>query len=179
MTLADAAMLVVARGRLMQALPAGGAMVAVAASEDEVEPLLGEGVGIAAINAPESVVISGAQAAANAIADRFAAQGRRVHQLAVSHAFHSPLMEPMLEEFARVAARVQAREPQLGLVSNVTGELAGPDFGSAQYWSGPRSSAGALRGQCASFADPWGDPLHRGRPGKWFDWLDRAVLGPG
>lgn len=134
LTLADAAMLVVARGRLMQALPAGGAMVAVAASEDEVEPLLGEGVGIAAINAPESVVISGAQAAANAIADRFAAQGRRVHQLAVSHAFHSPLMEPMLEEFARVAARVQAREPQLGLVSNVTGELAGPDFGSAQYW---------------------------------------------
>lgn len=106
----------------------------VAVSEDEVEPLLGEGVGIAAINAPESVVISGAQAAANAIADRFAAQGRRVHQLAVSHAFHSPLMEPMLEEFARVAARVQAREPQLGLVSNVTGELAGPDFGSAQYW---------------------------------------------
>lgn len=54
--------------------------------------------------------------------------------MAVSHAFHSPLMEPMLEEFARVAARVQAREPQLGLVSNVTGELAGPDFGSAQYW---------------------------------------------
>ena len=136
LTLADAAMLVVARGRLMQALPAGGAMVAVGAGEDEVLPLLGEGVGIAAINAPESVVISGAQAAVSAIADRFAAQGRRVHRLAVSHAFHSPLMEPMLEEFARVAARVEAREPQIGLVSNVTGELAGADgdFGSAQYW---------------------------------------------
>jgi acyl transferase domain-containing protein len=136
LTLADAAMLVVARGRLMQALPAGGAMVAVAAGEDEVAPLLGEGVGIAAINAPESVTISGAQAAVSAIADRFAAQGRRVHRLAVSHAFHSPLMEPMLEEFARVAAGVEAREPQIGLVSNVTGELVGPDgdFGSAQYW---------------------------------------------
>ena len=136
LTLADAAMLVVARGRLMQALPAGGAMVAVAAAEDEVMPLLGEGVGIAAINAPKSVVISGAQATASAIAERFAEQGRRVHRLAVSHAFHSPLMEPMLEEFARVAARVQAREPRIGLVSNVTGELAGADsdFGSAQYW---------------------------------------------
>jgi polyketide synthase 1/15 len=136
LTLADAAMLVVARGRLMQALPAGGAMVAVAAAEDDVMPLLGEGVAIAAINAPKSVVISGAQATVSAIADRFAEQGRRVHRLAVSHAFHSPLMEPMLEEFARVAARVEAREPRIGLVSNVTGELAGADgdFGSEQYW---------------------------------------------
>ncbi|RFD27126.1 polyketide synthase [Mycobacterium uberis] len=134
LTLADAAMLVVARGRLMQALPAGGAMWAVAASEDEVMPLLGEGVGIAAINAPESVVISGAQTAVSVIADKFAVQGRRVHQLAVSHAFHSSLMEPMLEEFACVAAQVEVCEPQIGLVSNVTGELAGPDFGLPQYW---------------------------------------------
>jgi polyketide synthase 1/15 len=136
LTLADAAMLVAARGRLMQALPAGGAMVAVGAGEHEVVPLLGEGVGIAAINAPESVVISGAQTAVSAIAQRLAAQGRRVHRLAVSHAFHSPLMEPMLEEFERVAARVEARKPQIALVSNVTAELAGSDsdFGSAQYW---------------------------------------------
>ncbi|VBA55451.1 type I polyketide synthase [Mycobacterium attenuatum] len=136
LTLPDAAMLVAARGRLMQALPAGGAMVAVAAAETDVTALLGEGVGIAAINAPGSVTISGAEAAVSAIADRFAEQGRRVHRLAVSHAFHSPLMEPMLDEFARVAARVEARELQIGLVSNVTGELAGAtgDFGSAQYW---------------------------------------------
>ncbi|EUA02490.1 acyl transferase domain protein [Mycobacterium kansasii 732] len=120
----------------MQALPAGGAMVAVAASEDEVMPLLGEGVGIAAINAPGSVTISGAEAAVSAIADRFAEQGRRVHRLAVSHAFHSPLMEPMLDEFARIAARFEPRTPQIGLVSNVTGELASAagDFGSAPYW---------------------------------------------
>ncbi|MCZ0728867.1 SDR family NAD(P)-dependent oxidoreductase, partial [Mycolicibacterium iranicum] len=136
LTLADAAMLVAARGRLMQALPSGGAMVAVAAAEDEVMPLLSEGVGIAAINAPKSVVISGAEATAGVIADRFAEQGRRVHRLAVSHAFHSPLMEPMLEEFARVAAGVRAREPRIGVVSNVTGELVGAEsgFGSAQYW---------------------------------------------
>jgi polyketide synthase 1/15 len=136
LTLADAAMLVAARGRLMQALPAGGAMIAVGVREHEVVPLLGEGVGIAAVNAPESVVISGAESAVSAIAQRLAAQGRRVHRLAVSHAFHSPLMEPMLEEFGRVAARIEPREPQIAVVSNVTAEFAGHDcdFGSAQYW---------------------------------------------
>jgi 4-hydroxyphenylalkanoate synthase len=134
LTLADAAMLVAARGRLMQNLPAGGAMIAVHASEHEVEPLLSEEVGIAAINAPASVVISGEQSAVSAIADRLAAHGRQVHRLAVSHAFHSPLMEPMLEEFAEVAARVDPREPQIAVMSNITAELAGSDFGSMKYW---------------------------------------------
>ena len=136
LTLADAAMLVAARGRLMQALPVGGTMIALGAGEDEVVPLLGERVGIAAVNAPQSVVISGAESAVSAIAQGFAAQGRRVHRLAVSHAFHSPLMEPMLEEFAGFAARVEPRQPQIPVVSNVTAELAGSDcdFGSAQYW---------------------------------------------
>ena len=124
LTLADAAMLVAARGRLMQGLLAGGAMVSVAASERDVVPLLREGVAIAAINGPESVVISGAQSPVRAIAQGFARQGRRVRPLAVSHAFHSPLMEPMLEEFARVAARVKVRQPQIAIVSNVTAELA-------------------------------------------------------
>jgi 4-hydroxyphenylalkanoate synthase len=136
LTLAEAALLVAARGRLMQALPAGGAMVAVGAAEHELVPLLGEGVAIAAINAPESVVISGARSAVSGIAQRLAAQGRRVHPLAVSHAFHSPLMEPMLDEFARIAARVKAREPRIAVVSNLAAELARSDgdFGSAQYW---------------------------------------------
>ncbi len=136
LTLADAAMLVAARGRLMQALPTVGAMVAVGANEHEVLPLLGEAVGISAINAPASVVISGEESAVSAIAQRLAAQGRRVHRLAVSHAFHSPLMEPMLEQFARVAARIEVRQPQIAVASNVTAELAGAgcDFGSAQYW---------------------------------------------
>jgi polyketide synthase 1/15 len=134
LTLADAALLVAARGRLMQALPAGGAMTAVGAAEHDVAPLLNGRVAIAAINAPESVVISGAHAAVSAIAQQLSAQGRRVHPLSVSHAFHSPLMEPILEEFARIAAQVQVREPRIALVSNVTGVPAGGDYGSAQYW---------------------------------------------
>jgi polyketide synthase 1/15 len=136
LSLADAAMLVAARGRLMQALPAGGAMVSVGFSERDVAPLLRDGVAIAAVNAPDSVVISGAEAAVSAIAQQVAQAGRPVRPLAVSHAFHSPLMEPMLEDFARVAARVKVREPQIRVVSNVTAELAGSKsgFGSAQYW---------------------------------------------
>ena len=134
LTLSDAGVLVAARGRLMQSLPTGGVMYAVAATEDEVLPLLTDGVGVAAIDAPGSVVVSGEEAAVTVIADRLAQQGRRVHRLSVSHAFHSPLMEPMLEEFAQIAAGVAVREPQIPVVSNVTAELAGPGYGSAQYW---------------------------------------------
>ena len=97
LTLDDAARLVAARGRLMAGLPAGGVMIAVAAGEDEVTPLLTDGVAIAAVNGPNSVVISGAEAPVSAVADRLAQQGTRVHRLAVSHAFHSVLMEPMIE----------------------------------------------------------------------------------
>ena len=118
----------------MQALPVGGAMVAVAASEEEVLPLLVEGVGIAAVNAPGAVVLSGEEAAVVAIADGLAQRGRRVHRLAVSHAFHSPLMEPMLEQFAAVCARITLGQAQIPVISNVTGEIAGPGYGSAQYW---------------------------------------------
>ncbi len=134
LSLPDAAALVAARGRLMAALPSGGAMTAVAASEEEVLPLLVDGVDIAAINAPGSVVLSGTEAAVSEVADRFAQQGRRVHRLAVSHAFHSSLMEPMLDEFARIAAGVAVSDPQIPLVSNVTGQLAGTGYGSGDYW---------------------------------------------
>jgi polyketide synthase 12 len=134
LSLANAAVLVAARGRFMQALPAGGAMVAVQATEDEVRPLLNAEVGIAAVNGPASVVISGAQDAVIAVADRLRADGRRVHQLAVSHAFHSPLMEPMIDEFATVAGGLAIGQPTIPIVSNVTGELAGDDFASAAYW---------------------------------------------
>ena len=135
LSLENAAVLVVARGRFMQALPAGGAMMAVQATEDEVRPLLTDGVGIAAVNGPSSVVVSGDEDAVTVIADRLREQGRRVHKLAVSHAFHSPLMEPMIAEFRAAAKELTVNAPAIPIISNVTGQLAGDDFASADYWT--------------------------------------------
>ncbi|MEV4921528.1 type I polyketide synthase [Streptomyces roseoverticillatus] len=132
LSLADAAKLVSARAALMQALPAGGAMVAVQATEDEVLPHLTEQVGIAAINGPRSVVISGAEAAVLEIAEVFTQQGRKTSRLKVSHAFHSPLMDPMLEDFAQVVRGLTFSEPQIPVVSTLTGRLAEPY--TAEYW---------------------------------------------
>ncbi len=134
LSLADAAKVVAGRGRLMAALPAGGVMVAVAAGEAEVQPLLTEGVSIAAVNGPNAVVISGAETAVTAVVDRLAQQGRRVQPLAVSHAFHSVLMDPMLEQFSQLLAGVAPQEPRMVLVSNLTGQPAGPGYGSPRYW---------------------------------------------
>ncbi|OBI56996.1 type I polyketide synthase [Mycobacterium sp. E787] len=138
LSLENAAVLVAARGRFMQALPPGGAMIAVQATEDEVRPLLTPfqeaGVGIAAVNGPASVVISGAEGPVVEVADQLRADGRRVHRLAVSHAFHSPLMDPMIDEFGTVAAGLAVGKPTIPIVSNVTGQPAGDDFASAAYW---------------------------------------------
>ncbi len=135
LSLENAAALVAARGRLMQRLPEGGAMVAVSSSEAAMRPLLRDGVGIAAVNGPDSVVISGPEDAVLAIAEEARATGRRVHQLSVSHAFHSSLMEPMLLEFSTVAGGMSLSERTIPVISNLTGELAGPDFATAPYWS--------------------------------------------
>ncbi|MEV0375979.1 type I polyketide synthase, partial [Streptomyces sp. NPDC050636] len=135
LSLADACALVAARGRLMQQLPAGGAMVAIRAAEEEVLPLLGQGVSIAAVNGPSSVVVSGAEDAVLAVAAHFEGEGRKTARLRVSHAFHSPLMEPMLEEFRAVVARLSFGTPTIPVVSNLTGRLAEPEqLCSADYW---------------------------------------------
>ncbi|MBB5924559.1 acyl transferase domain-containing protein/acyl carrier protein, partial [Actinoalloteichus hoggarensis] len=132
--LPDACRLVAARGGLMQALPEGGAMAAIAASEDEVRPLLGGVLDIAAVNGPTAVVVSGAEDAVAAIQTHFADLGRRTRRLAVSHGFHSPLMDPMLTEFAAVAATVDYRPARVPVVSLVSGALAGPEIATAEYW---------------------------------------------
>ncbi|WP_055526218.1 type I polyketide synthase [Streptomyces graminilatus] len=134
-SLADACRLVLARGRLMQALPSGGAMVAVQASEEEVQPLLTDEVGIAAVNGPQAVVISGAAGAVEKVAEYFRAQDRKATPLRVSHAFHSPLMEPMLAEFRTVAQSLTYSAPGIAIISNVTGRPADPtELTSADYW---------------------------------------------
>ena len=134
LSLENAAVLVAARSRFMQALPAGGAMFALQATEEEVRPLLGADVGVAAVNGPASVVISGAEHGVAAVADRFRADGRRVRRLAVSHAFHSPLMDPMIDEFAGLAAKLAIAAATIPIISNLTGQLAADDFASAAYW---------------------------------------------
>ncbi|MFF2184737.1 SDR family NAD(P)-dependent oxidoreductase [Streptomyces sp. NPDC058155] len=135
LSLPDACTLVAARGRLMAALPEGGAMAAIAASEEEVRPLIGTGAAIAAVNGPHSVVVSGDETAVAAVEAHFAAAGHKTGRLRVSHAFHSPLMEPMLQEFGRVVAGLRYAPPRLPLVSLVTGKAADPDeIRTPAYW---------------------------------------------
>ncbi|MFD8856152.1 type I polyketide synthase [Streptomyces vinaceus] len=134
LSLEDAARLVAARGRLMQALPEGGAMAAVEAAEEEVLPHLGDTVGIAAINSPRSIVVSGEEEAVDAITAVFAGLGRKTTRLRVSHAFHSPLMDPVLAEFHLVAENVTYHQPKIPVVSGVHGEVS-EDWGTPDYWT--------------------------------------------
>ncbi|MFE0952028.1 type I polyketide synthase, partial [Streptomyces mutabilis] len=111
----DACTLVAARARLMQELPAGGAMVAVQATEAEIVDRLTDGLSVAAVNGPDSVVVAGPEAEVSALADGFTAEGRKTQRLSVSHAFHSALMEPMLDASAcRAATRTASMRPRTG-----------------------------------------------------------------
>ncbi|MBW4687575.1 MAG: acyltransferase domain-containing protein [Komarekiella atlantica HA4396-MV6] len=137
MSLEDGLKLIAARGCLMQQLSVEGEMVAVMASAQQVQSLLSEHkntVSLAAINAPESVVISGEKTALAAICQQLSSQNIKTKRLQVSHAFHSPLMTPMLAEFEVIANQITYHQPQIPLISNLTGEIADERITTAQYW---------------------------------------------
>ncbi|MFJ5869525.1 SDR family NAD(P)-dependent oxidoreductase, partial [Streptomyces parvus] len=138
LSLKDAAALVAARARLMQALPGGGAMIAVNAPESEVLPLVAaypDAVAIAAVNGPASVVISGDTDTVTAVAAELTARGHRTKRLRVSHAFHSPHMDGMLEEFRELASGLAYRSPTIPVISTLTGTVATPEqLCSPDYW---------------------------------------------
>ncbi|WP_328701735.1 type I polyketide synthase, partial [Amycolatopsis pittospori] len=136
LSLEDACKLVAARGKLMQALPSGGAMVAVEAAEEEILPLLSgaeEHAGIAALNGPRAAVLSGTEEVVLRVAADLAARGHRTKRLRVSHAFHSPLMEPMLPEFQAVLETLTFGAAEIPVVSNLTGAVT-DDLASPGYW---------------------------------------------
>ncbi len=137
-SLADAAKLIAARGALMGALPEGGAMLAIEATEPEaLEAIEGKdkALSLAAVNGPEAVVISGEEKAIEAQEAHFKAQDRKTKRLAVSHAFHSPLIEPMLEDFKAVLASLTLAEPKLPVISNASGELLSKEQAQdPAYW---------------------------------------------
>ncbi len=204
-SLEDGLELIAARARLMQALPRGGGMAAVFAGEERIRAAIANRAGeisVAAVNGPRHTVISGpAEALSEALAP-LAAGGVRVEKLKVSHAFHSPAMRPMLEDYRRAATRVCYRPPEIPLISNVTGKALEGGMANADYWVshvrqpvrfaagvealnrrgctafleiGPHPVLLAMARQCLpEDAGPWLPSLRRGRP----DWQQLlAALG--
>ena len=137
-SLEDGLRLIAERGRLMATLPAGGTMAAVFADESRVVTAIaaeGAKAAIACINGPANVVVSGECAAVETVLNRLREEGIKSRRLVVSHAFHSPLMDPILDSFQGLAAKVQYSEPLVAIVSNVTGKMAPPSLmTSPEYW---------------------------------------------
>jgi acyl transferase domain-containing protein/D-arabinose 1-dehydrogenase-like Zn-dependent alcohol dehydrogenase/acyl carrier protein len=173
LSLEDACTLVAARGRLMEELPDGGAMVALQASEERALELLAglEGaVSMAAVNGPGSVVLSGEEDAVLALATEWRRGGHRAKRLQVSHAFHSRLIEPMLSELSEVASGLTFAEPTIPIASNVTGEiLTVEQLSDPQYWA--RQARGTVR-----FADGL-LALHERGAGRFLELGPDGVLG--
>jgi acyl transferase domain-containing protein/NADPH:quinone reductase-like Zn-dependent oxidoreductase len=140
-TLADAAILVTTRAKLMAGLPPGGSMIAINATEDDVAraitALLPDGaqLSIAAVNGPTSIVISGDTEAAQLVAGHFSDLGTRTKALTTSHAFHSARMEPILDEFRQAISGLTYSAPAIPIISNLTGQPAGPEITTPQYWA--------------------------------------------
>lgn len=135
-SLEDGLKLIAARGRLMQALP-HGEMLSIRSDEMRVEAIIAPyraDVSIAAINGPQSVVISGKDEIIHKLAAQFASEGIKTHLLTVSHAFHSPMMTPILNAFRDVARAISYTSPSLSLISNVTGQLATDEVATPDYW---------------------------------------------
>lgn len=137
----NAAILVAARGRAMSTLPAGGAMTAIESTEIEARAAIKHAgvehqVSVAALNGPRAVVVSGIADAVHTVADALRSDGHRAKNLAVSHGFHSVLMEPILAEFEAVVATLEFREPTVPVVSDTSGlPVAAGELSSPQYWS--------------------------------------------
>ncbi|MFE0719622.1 beta-ketoacyl synthase N-terminal-like domain-containing protein [Streptomyces rochei] len=176
-SLEDACTLVAARARLMQELPAGGAMVAVQATEGEVAGRLTSGLSVAAVNGPDSVVIAGPEAEASALADEFTAEGRKTQRLSVSHAFHSALMEPMLDAFRQVAETLAYAEPRIPIVSNVTGTVAEPGrLTTPAYWVDHVRATVRFADGVRALADAGADAFLEIGPGGVLTALTRQTL---
>ena len=136
-SLEDGLKLIAARGRLMQALPRNGAMAAVFAEESLVTAAIvsyGSEISVAAINGPQLTVISGLLDSVDKVCQSLTSRGMRVSRLNVSHAFHSPLMEPVIEPFRKIAQSIDYLPPHIDLISNLTGEAIGDEIASADYW---------------------------------------------
>lgn len=137
LSLEDGLALVAARGRLMGQLPAGGAMAAIFTTPEQVEDALADYAGqvcIAAYNGPEHTVVAGPVTEIQSVIDQFIAAGVRAQRLNVSHAFHSALLDPMLEDFARAAGKITFQPPRARLISNLTGAPAGGEIARPEYW---------------------------------------------
>ncbi|SMF50539.1 Acyl transferase domain-containing protein [Streptomyces sp. Amel2xC10] len=135
LSLPDAATLVAARARLIGALPSRGAMAAVQATEEEVRAELPDGVDVAAVNGPRSVVVSGDTEAVHVLAAAFAERGRRTRHLTVSHAFHSAHMDAVLDDFRTVVAALAHEPPRIPVVSALTGRIAAEgDLTTTEFW---------------------------------------------
>ncbi len=136
-TLEEAITLIANRGKLMQALPEGGSMLSIKAGREQVIPLLQgkeASVSLAAENAPNQMVLSGEAEVLEQLAGEFQDQGIKTRPLQVSHAFHSPLMEPMQQEFREALSQIDFQKPQIPIISNITGELIEEEIATADYW---------------------------------------------